>query len=138
MGSMGTWNAPIETDFDGAMASSKPRWDVDGKTFRSRRSAGGDPTSAVGATAARRHESASASAAVGDSPITDVGESGTWDAQLRWRIELPAFHTVYENDMASIQQRAEMSVGEKEIGSRPNFIDNGKGWLSTTLESFGM
>jgi len=35
---MGTWNAPIETHFDGSMASSKPRWDVDGKTFRSRRS----------------------------------------------------------------------------------------------------
>ena len=49
--------------------------------------------------------------------------SVTVHTQLRWRIELPALHMVFENNMASIRQRAEMSVGEKEIGSRPNFID---------------
>jgi len=51
------------------------------------------------------------------------GVLGGVHTELRWRIELPALHMVFENNMASIRQRAELSVGEREIGSRPKLID---------------
>ena len=43
-------------------------------------------------------------------------------AELRWRIELPALHAVYENDTGAIRQRVEVSVAKEEIGLSPNFI----------------
>jgi len=53
-------------------------------------------------------------------------EDGLWmgstHAELRWRIELPALHAVYENDTGAIRQRVEVSVAKEEIGLSLNFI----------------
>jgi len=49
-------------------------------------------------------------------------EGGGGHAELRWRIELPALHAVYENDKGAIRQRVEVSVAKEEIGLSPNFI----------------
>ena len=42
-------------------------------------------------------------------------------AELWWRIDFPALRTVFENNMASIRQRAEMSLVEKELGRDPAY-----------------
>ena len=48
--------------------------------------------------------------------------AGLEHVELRWRIELPALHAVYENDTGAIRQRVEVSVAKEEIGLSPNFI----------------
>jgi len=36
--------------------------------------------------------------------------------QLRWRIELPLLHMVYDSQTFSIRHRAEITVAKQEIG----------------------